>query len=199
MRYIFVISWRHSWIVCRLYSKECLSVCQMVYFLSEIRLIQGYLQFWLRYLFELFWRLSWNVYTLFPNNYKFCVCLSVCQLAYFLTEIRQIQGYLLFLMKYLSELVQRHSWDICALYQSAYKFLVWLSVHKSAYFLTEITQIQGYLLFLMIYLSESFWRHSCGVCTLVPNTYKFWYVCQSISWLTNLLKLGQYGDIPCSG
>ena len=24
-------------------------------------------------------------------------------------------------------------------------------------------------------------------------------VCQSISWLTNLLKLGQYGDISCSG
>ena len=26
----------------------------------------------------------------------------------------------------------------------------------------------------------------------------FLYVCQSISWLTNLLKLGQYGDISCS-
>ena len=27
----------------------------------------------------------------------------------------------------------------------------------------------------------------------------FLYVCQSISWLTNLLKIGQYGDISCSG
>ena len=27
----------------------------------------------------------------------------------------------------------------------------------------------------------------------------FLYVCQSISWLTNLLKLGQYGDISCPG
>ena len=27
----------------------------------------------------------------------------------------------------------------------------------------------------------------------------FLYVCQSISWLTKLLKLGPYGDISCSG
>ena len=27
----------------------------------------------------------------------------------------------------------------------------------------------------------------------------FLYVCQSISWLTSLLKLGQYRDISCSG
>ena len=29
-----------------------------------------------------------------------------------------------------------------------------------AYFFTEIRQIEGYLLFLMTYLSEFFWRHS---------------------------------------
>ena len=31
------------------------------------------------------------------------------------------------------------------------------------------------------------------------NLQNFLYVCQSISLLTNLLKLGQYGDISCSG
>ena len=44
-----------------------------------------------------------DVGTLFPNNSEFLVCLSFCQLAYFLTEIRQIQGYLKFWMRYLSD------------------------------------------------------------------------------------------------
>ena len=51
----------------------------------------------------------------------------------------------------------------------------------------------------MRYLSEIFWRHSWGVYTLVPNTYTFLYVCQSISWLTYLLKWGQYRNISCPG
>ena len=40
------------------------------------------------------------------------VSLLVC---YFLTEIRQIWGYLLFWMRYLSEFFLRHSWDIGSL------------------------------------------------------------------------------------
>ena len=81
-------------------------------------LIQGYLQFCRRYLSEFFWRLSWDVYILYPNNSEFFVCLSVCQLAYFLTDIRQMQRYLLFWMRYPSEIFWRHSWDfvICYLF-----------------------------------------------------------------------------------
>ena len=73
------------------------------YFLTETRQIQGYIQFWIRSLFEIFWKHSYDVGTLIPNNSEFLVCLSVCQLAYFLTETRQIQGYLQFWMSYLYE------------------------------------------------------------------------------------------------
>ena len=40
--------------------------------------------------FWIFWRYSWDGFTLFPNNHKFCVWLSVPYLAYFLTEVRPI-------------------------------------------------------------------------------------------------------------
>ena len=52
--------------------------------------IKGYLSFWMRYLSELFWRYSCDVPTLVPNNSKNLVCLSVCSLPHFLTEIRLI-------------------------------------------------------------------------------------------------------------
>ena len=39
-------------------------------------------------LFQIFWRHSWVVPTLVPNNSKNLVCLSVCSLPHFLTEIR---------------------------------------------------------------------------------------------------------------
>ena len=50
----------------------------------------------------------------------------------------------------------------------------------------------------MIYLSETFWD--------IPELFVHFYqiitnflcVCQSISWIPYLLKLGQYGDISCS-
>ena len=37
-----------------------------------------------------FWRHSWDVGTLIPNESEFLVCLSVCYLAYSLTEIPKI-------------------------------------------------------------------------------------------------------------
>ena len=46
--------------------------------------------------FWTFWRLSWDISGLFPIFFKFPVCLSVCQLAYFLAEIIPIYGHLLF-------------------------------------------------------------------------------------------------------
>ena len=163
-----------------------MSVHQLAYFLTEIRLLQGYLQFWMRYLSEIFWTHSWDVCTPVPNNYKFLVCLSVRQLAYFLTEIRQIQGYLKFWMIYLSEIFCRHSWDVCALVPNNYKFLVCLSVCQLAYFLTEIIQIQEYLQFWKIYLFEIFWRHSWDVLILVPNNSEN-LVCLSVCALPHFL------------
>ena len=85
----------------------CLSVCQLAYLITKILSIQIYLQFCMRYLAEICWRLSWDVCILDPNNLELFVFLSVCQLAYFLTRIRQMQGFLQFWMRYLSETFQR--------------------------------------------------------------------------------------------
>ena len=114
MRYFSEIFWRHSLNVCRLFPNHSeflvsLLVYQLAHFLIEIRLIQGYLQLWMRYISEVFWRHSWDGCSLFPNNNNVFVCLSVCYLAYFGTEYRQIQRYLLSRMRYLSEIVLRHS------------------------------------------------------------------------------------------
>ena len=145
MKYNSEILWRHSWDVCILVTNNseflvCLSVCQLAYFLTEIVQIQGYLQFWMIYLSDFFWSLSWNLSTLVPKNSASLVCLSVYQLPYFLTEIRQKQGYLQFWMSYLSEFFWRHSWDVCTLVPNNSEFLVCLSVCQLAYFLTEIIQ-----------------------------------------------------------
>ena len=143
------------------------------------------------YLSEIFWRCSQDVSTLILNNSEILVCLSVCSLAYFLTEIRQIQGYLLFLMIYLSDIFWRHTWDIFTLFPNNFKFLVCLSVHQLAYFHNEIRPIQGYLLFWMRYLSENFWTHYWDFFTLFPNKCNF-FVCLSVC---QLLKLEKYRDI----
>ena len=66
----------------------------------------------MRYLSGFFWGLSWYVFTINLNHFEFLVYLSVCLLAYFLTEIMSIWGYLQFWMRYHSEFFWRHSWDI---------------------------------------------------------------------------------------
>ena len=50
----------------------------------------------------------------------------------------------------------------------------------------------------MRYFFETFWRHSLDVCTPFPNNCNFLHVCQSVSWLTSLLKLDKYRDISNS-
>ena len=146
----------------------------------------------MRYLSEIFWRHSWDVCTLVPNNSEFLVCLSVCQLAYFLTEIIQIQGYLQFWKRYLSEIFWRHSYDESTLVPNNYESLVCLSVFQLAYFLTEIRQIQGYLQFYMRYLSEFFGGIPWMFVHLYQIILEFLYVCQSVIWLTCLLKVHKY-------
>ena len=138
----------------------------------------GYLQFLIIYLYAVLKINSCDVVTLVPNNSEFLVYLSVCWLAYFLTEITQIR-YLQFWMRYLSEFFLRHFQGISRLFTDHFEFLVCLSVCWLAYFLTEIRQIQGYLLFWMTYLPKTFLRHSWDVCTLFPNACKF-LVCLSV-------------------
>ena len=145
VRYLSEIFWRHSWDVCTLVLNifQCfvfLLVYYLTHFLSEIMSLQRYLQFWIIYLSEISWRHSWDVGILFPNNSEFHVCLSVCQFAYFLTEIIQIQGYFQFWKRYISEIFLRHSWDVGTLIPNNIEILVCLSVWYLAYFLTEIKQ-----------------------------------------------------------
>ena len=143
------------------------------------------MQFWMRYLSEIFWTYSWDVPTLVPIISKLLVCLSVCQLAYFLTGITPIFGYLQFWIRCISEFFQRHSLDVGTLFPNNSEFLICLSVCQLAYFLTDIRQIQGYLKFCMIYLSEFFWRHSWDVGTLFPNNSEL-LVCRSVYHLSHI-------------
>ena len=137
-----------------------LYVCQLAYFLTEIKLIQGYLQFQMRYPSEIFWRQSKAISGPFPNYSEFFVCLSACQLTYFLTESRQVQGYLKFCIRYLSAIFWRHFLYVDTPIPNKSEFLVCLSVCQLTYFLNEIRHIEGYLQLWMRYLFEIFWRIS---------------------------------------
>ena len=93
----------------------------------------------MRSLSEIFWRLSWNDCILDPNNFKYLVCLSVYLLAYFLTEIRLIQGYLQFQLKYLSEIFSRHSQDISGLFRNYFDIVLKHSRKASKKFQKDIS------------------------------------------------------------
>ena len=151
MRYLSEISWRHSLDFVTLFPNNsdflCLSVCQLATSLLKLDKFQYHLHFQMGYLFENFWGHSLDVCTLIQKNSQFLVCLSVCQLAYFLTEIRQIWGYLQFCMRYLSEFFLRNPFNVFALVPNLFKFLVCLSVCDLAYLLTKIKLIWGYLQF----------------------------------------------------
>ena len=95
---------KHSWDFCRLVLNTSnfiiwLSVC---YLTLPFRKYVNYV--WMRYLSEMFWRCSRDISTQNPNNYRYFVCLLVWYLSYFLTEMRQILGYLQFWMLYLTDI-----------------------------------------------------------------------------------------------
>ena len=78
--------------------------------------------------FSFFGRHSWDVGTLVPNNSEFLICVSVCKSSYFPADTGQILGNLLFWMICLSEILLRHSWDVCLLFPNASKCIVCLSL-----------------------------------------------------------------------
>ena len=110
------------WIFCMSVSVLFGSLSYWNYTIIGISPVLDKISFWF------FWRHSWDVGTLVPNNSEFFVCLSVCYLAHFLTEITQILGYLQFWMRYLSENFWRHSWDVNTLVPNNSKCLVCLWV-----------------------------------------------------------------------
>ena len=102
-------------------------------------------------------------------------------------------------MIYLSETFWRGSRVVGTLGRNDYDLFVFISVCQLAYFLNESRKIQRYLLFWMRYLPDVFtvnpgmFLHDLQIIT------NFLFVCQSFSWLTSLMKLGQYRDISCPG
>ena len=94
----------------------------------------------MRFLSEISWRHSWEFDTQFPNNSDFFMSVSFL-VGYFLTEIRQIQGYIHFEMRYIFKKFQRHSRDVCTLIQNNYEFLVCLSVFQ---FVTSLLKSDKY-------------------------------------------------------
>ena len=99
--------------------------------------IFGYFQFRMSYLFQVFNRHSWDVSALVQNNFRFFVCLSVCSLPNFLTEIGlsydiSSSGWDIF------QIFLKYSLDVCTLALNNFRFLVCLSVYSLPHFLTEI-------------------------------------------------------------
>merc|ERR1711954_190862 len=78
-----------------------------------------------------FWCHSWDVFTLFPNNYKFLLCLSVLQLAYFLTPIsyRLISILYLSLLCFFTHLLKFYSGGVVDLWSCFHIFRAILSCH----------------------------------------------------------------------
>ena len=143
----------------------------------------------MRYLSEIFWRHSWGLGTLFPNNSEFLVCFSVCLFAYFYTEIIQMQGYLQFWMRYFSETFSTQSWDAGTGFPNNSEFLY---VSQSVCLLTSLPKLdKGISPDLE---KMSFLEFSGHILEMLAPLFQiiliFLYVCQCISCLTFLLKLG---------
>ena len=93
--------------------------------------------FLMSYLSQIFWRQFWDVCTLILNDFSFLVCLSVCSLPHFLTEIS---------VSMISPVVDELSFsnflelfpDVFTLVTNNFRFLVYLSVFPLPYFLTKI-------------------------------------------------------------
>ena len=146
----------------------------------------------MRYLSELFWWYSCDAGTLASNDSGFLVCLSVRSFAYFCTEIRQMLGYLQFWMRYLSEIFG----DIPGMLLHHFQIILnFLYVCQSVSWLTSLLKLDKYR-----HISGPEWDIFLKIFGGIPWMFvhlfqiilKFLYVCQSVIWLTSLLKLHKY-------
>ena len=148
----------------------------------------------MRYLTKFFWRHSLGVGTLVPNVSEFLVCLSVCQLADYLTEITQILGYLQFRLKYLFEnFLWRHYWDVGTFVPINSDFFLYVS-HSGI----QISILLKLYRYWDIFSSgqditpKIFWRYSWGVSIVDPNNFEYCVrlsVCQVVYFLTNIRQM----------
>ena len=126
------------------------------------------------------------------RSFEFLVCLSVCQSAYFFTKIMPIQVYILYWMRYLSEIFLRHSQDISRLFTDNFEFLVCLLV---GLLFNKIRPIQVYILYWKRYFSENFWRLSLNIFAINPNNDEFLVslsVCQLAHFFTDIRLIWGY-------
>ena len=146
----------------------------------------GYLQLWRSQLSQIFWRYSLDVCTLVPNNFRFIVCLSVCALPHFLTEIRlsldisSSRGAIFF----------KFSGDIPGMFLHQLKIISgFLYICQSVHCLTSLLKL-GYLWISQVVDKLSFFqifrRHSWDVFALVQNNLGF-LVCLSVCSLPHFL------------
>ena len=107
-------------------------------------------------------------------------------------------GYPPFWVGYLSEFFWRHYWDDGTPFQNNSEFLVCLSVCLSAYFLTKLRQrdisSSGWDIFLKVF--GDILKMLVHWFQIILN---FLYKCQSISWLTSLLRLEVFKGVSSSG
>ena len=144
----------------------------------------------MRYLSEIFWTLSWSVCILHPNNSEFLIWPSFCQLAYFLTEIMSIQGYLQLWIKYISEFFGYIPRIFLDYFQIIPNFLY---VCQSSSWLTSLLKLGSYrdISSSVGDISLKFFGGFPGMFVYqIQIILNFLYVCQSVSWLTFLLKFG---------
>ena len=145
--------------------------------------IFGHIQFWMRYVFQIFWRNSLDICLIITNKFRFLLCLSVCSLAHFLTELiltlfMSTSRWVIFfkssedLFKVCVHRLQIIS-DFFYVCQSVYCFISF--------------EIRLSVIYLVLdKLSFSFWRYSCNVCKLAQYNLRI-LVCFSVCLLLHFL------------
>ena len=133
------------------------------------------------HLFQILGRHSWDISALVQNNHRFLVCLSVCSLTHFLTDIMltvdiSSSGWASFL---------KFSGDIPGMFANQFQifpfFLYFVSLFIASLPYWNYINI-GYIQFKMSYLSQIFLGPSSDVSTIAQNNFRI-FVCQSVHCL----------------
>ena len=152
----------------------------------------------MRYLSDMFWRHSWDVCIIVLNQW-FSISCIVCQSVSWLTSIQKLWHYRdNFSSRW--DMLLKSFWDITGIFLE-YFLQNFMYVCQSVSWLTSILKLYKY------------WDISCSGWDIFLNLFRdipemfihyfqiiinFVYVCQSLSWLTSILKLDKYRDISCS-
>ena len=126
--------------------------------------------------------------------------LFVCQSVSWLTYILKLGQYrdILLYMRYLKEFFERHSWEVYTLLPNNKIFLYVCQSISSHTYMLKLGQYRD--------ISCSRWYNIQNFFLDIPHIFLHYfqintnclYVCQSVRWLTSLLKLDKCRGIPCS-